>query len=73
MASVLERQANSNISSSSLSVLGEDLVFASLTFKYFKPRTAKIPLISDQSLNQLTMPILMLFGDSDQLIHASKS
>lgn len=61
------------ISSSSLSGLGEGLTFASLTFKYFKPRTAKMPLISDQSLHQLTMPILMLFGDSDQLIPARKS
>ncbi|MGN7385317.1 alpha/beta fold hydrolase [Paenibacillus sp. SAFN-117] len=62
-----------NISSSSISGLGEDLAFASLTFKYFKPRTAKMPLFSDQSLHQLTMPILMLFGDSDQLIPAGKS
>lgn len=61
------------ISSSSLSGLREGLTFASLTFKYFKPRTAKMPLFSDQSLYQLTMPILMLFGDSDQLIPASKS
>ena len=59
-----------NISSSSLS---EELKFSSLTFKYFKPRTAKMPLFSDQSLHQLTMPILMIFGDSDQLIPASKS
>lgn len=59
-----------NISSSSLT---EELTFSSLTFKYFKPRTAKMPLFSDQSLYQLTMPILMLFGDSDQLIPASKS
>lgn len=62
-----------NISSSSLSRLGEDLAFSSLTFKYFKPRTAKMPLFTDQSLCQLTMPILMLFGDSDQLIPANKS
>ncbi|RAV21201.1 hypothetical protein DQG23_11090 [Paenibacillus contaminans] len=53
--------------------MGEDLTFASLTFKYFKPRTAKMPLFSNQSLYQLTMPIYMLFGDSDQLIPASKS
>ncbi|TVX94048.1 alpha/beta fold hydrolase [Paenibacillus agilis] len=62
-----------NSSSSSLSRLGEDLAFSSLTFKYFKPRTAKMPVFSDQLLYQLTMPILMLFGDSDQLIPASKS
>ena len=62
-----------NISSSSLSGLGEDFAFSSLTFKYFKPRTAKMPLFTDQSLCKLTMPILMLFGDSDQLIPASKS
>ncbi|RED59397.1 alpha/beta fold hydrolase [Cohnella lupini] len=63
----------SKISSSSLSELGNGLTFASLTFKHFKPRTAKMPLFRDQSLGQLTMPILMLFGDSDQLIPASKS
>jgi pimeloyl-ACP methyl ester carboxylesterase len=63
----------SKISSSSLSELGEGLTFASLTFKHFKPRTAKMPLFRDQSLERLTMPILMLFGDSDQLIPASKS
>lgn len=61
-----------NLSSSS-SGLQEDLAFSSLTFKYFKPRTAKMPLFDNQSLYQLTMPILMLFGDSDQLIPASKS
>lgn len=62
-----------NISSSSLSELEEDLTITSLIFKYFKPRTEKMPLFSDQSLYKLTMPILMLFGDSDQLIPASKS
>lgn len=62
-----------NISSSSSSKLEEDLAFSSLTFKHFKPRTSKMLLFSDQSLSQLTMPILMLFGDSDHLIHASKS
>jgi len=62
-----------NTSSSPSSELGEDLRFASLIFKYFKPRTAKMPLFSNQSLRQLTMPIFMLFGDSDQLIPADKS
>lgn len=62
-----------NISSTSLSGFEEDLAFSSLTFKYFKPRTAKMPIFNDQSLNQLKMPILMLFGDSDQLIPAEKS
>ncbi|WP_430112502.1 alpha/beta fold hydrolase [Paenibacillus sp. B1-33] len=62
-----------HIFSSSLSGLEVDLTFISLIFKNFKPRTAKMPLFSNQSLSQLTMPILMLFGDSDQLIPASKS
>lgn len=61
-----------NISSSS-SELEEDFQFSSLTFKHFKPRTSKMPLFSDKSLCKLTMPILMLFGDSDQLIPANKS
>jgi pimeloyl-ACP methyl ester carboxylesterase len=62
-----------NISLSQSSGLEEDLGLASLTFKHFKPRTSKMPIFSDQSLSQLAMPILMLFGDSDQLIHADKS
>lgn len=62
-----------NISSTSSSGFEEDLAFSSLTFKYFIPRTSKMPLFSDESLNQLKMPILMLFGDSDQLIPAERS
>jgi len=50
-----------------------ELTLASETFKYFKPRTARMPIFSEQSLSKLTMPILMLFGDSDQLIPADKS
>ena len=50
-----------------------DLSLAHLTFEHFKPRTAKMPIFSEQSLSKLSMPILMLFGDSDQLIPADKS
>ncbi len=50
-----------------------NLALASLTFKHFKPRRAKLPLFSDQSLQRLTMPVLMLFGDQDQLIPAKQS
>lgn len=50
-----------------------DLSLATLTFQHFKPRTAKMPIFSEDSLSKLTMPILMFFGDSDQLIHAEKS
>lgn len=32
-----------------------------------------MPIFSDQLLSKLTMPILMLFGNSDQLIPADKS
>ncbi|SYX81662.1 alpha/beta fold hydrolase [Paenibacillus alvei] len=70
---ILKLVGAGNISSSSSSGYEVDLTFASLIFKHFKPRTAKMPLFSNQSLSQLTMPILMLFGDSDQLIPASKS
>lgn len=62
-----------DVSSSSSTKLEEDLSFAAVTFKYFKPRTAKMPIISGRLLSQLSMPILMLFGDSDQLIPAKKS
>ena len=50
-----------------------DLSLAHLTFEHFKPRTAKMPIFSEQSLSKLSMPILMLFGDSDQLIPADQS
>lgn len=62
-----------NISSSSLTELGEDFEFSSLTFKHFKPRTAKMPLFNNEALSKLSMPILMLFGNCDQLIPAGKS
>lgn len=50
-----------------------DLSLAQLTFEHFMPRTAKMPIFSEQSLSNLSMPILMLFGDSDQLIPADQS
>jgi pimeloyl-ACP methyl ester carboxylesterase len=62
-----------NVSSSCSFKLEEDLSLAAKTFKYFKPRTAKMPIFSSRLLSQLKMPILMLFGDSDQLIPAKKS
>lgn len=58
---------------SSSSGFEADLTLSAQTFKHFKPRTAKMPILSEQSLSKLTMPILMLFGDSDQLIPADKS
>ncbi len=57
----------------SSSGLEGDISLASEIFKHFKPRTARMPVFSEQSLSKLTMPILMLFGDSDQLIPADKS
>lgn len=53
--------------------LETDLTLSAQIFKHFKPRTAKMPILSEQSLSKLTMPILMFFGDSDQLIPADKS
>lgn len=50
-----------------------NLTLAAQTFKHFKPRTSRMPIFSKESLSLLTMPILMLFGDSDQLIPADKS
>lgn len=54
---------------------GESIAFAftSMTFKHFKPRTARTPLFDDSSLSRLKMPIYMLFGESDRLIPASRS
>jgi len=66
----LKLVGDSAISSSGLE---GDITLASETFKHFKPRTARMPIFSEQSLSKLTMPILMLFGDSDQLIPADKS
>lgn len=70
---ILKLVDGGNYSPSSPSSLEEDFSLATLTFEHFKPRTGKMPILSDESLSQLTMPILMLFGDSDHLILANKS
>ena len=69
----LKLVGDGNVSSSSSSKLEEEFTLAAETFKYFKPRTEKMPIFSGHLLSQLSMPILMLFGDSDQLIPAKKS
>lgn len=37
------------------------------TFGHFKPRTERLPVFSDQVLERLTMPVLVLVGDRDAM------
>ncbi|WKY47694.1 alpha/beta hydrolase [Eubacteriaceae bacterium ES3] len=47
--------------------------FIQLITKNEKPRFGKLPVFGDAELNKLTMPILVVFGDSDILLKAEKS
>ncbi|MGI1658305.1 MAG: alpha/beta fold hydrolase [Desulfitobacterium sp.] len=51
----------------------EGLAFTMLINKHFKPRTAKLPIYTDEALSKLSMPILIICGEYDQLIPAKKS
>ncbi len=49
------------------------LEFILLINKYEKPRYAVLPVFRDAELQRLTMPTLVVFGDSDMLLNAQKS
>lgn len=49
------------------------LDFILLIMKNEKPRYATLPVFSDAELSRLTMPILVVFGESDMLLNAKKS
>jgi pimeloyl-ACP methyl ester carboxylesterase len=45
----------------------------SLMGRYFKPRTAKLPLFGKEQLSRLKMPVMMLFGEKDCMFFPEKS
>lgn len=53
--------------------LEEGLAFTMLINKHFKPRTAKLPIFTDEALAKLTMPVLIICGEHDRLMPSRKS
>lgn len=49
------------------------LAYIALIGKQEKPRMAKLALFSDKELARLTMPVYVLFGDSDIVLRAEES
>lgn len=68
---ILKLVGGSNVYSSSK--MKKNIAFSLLILKYFKPQKSRMPLFSNKSLSTLTMPILMIFGNCDQLVPANKS
>ncbi|MFZ5965725.1 MAG: alpha/beta fold hydrolase [Bacillota bacterium] len=56
-----------------MDVMRKALEFILLITENEKPRYATLPVFSDAELQKLTMPILVVFGDSDILLNAEKS
>jgi pimeloyl-ACP methyl ester carboxylesterase len=55
------------------SVAGDLAEFAMLTFRHFKPRTERVPRISDDALHRLDLPILAILGQRDVMIDAEQT
>lgn len=51
----------------------ETLAYSCLIAKEFKPRMEVIPLYTDEELKHLTMPVLLIAGDQDMMIHSRQS
>jgi pimeloyl-ACP methyl ester carboxylesterase len=47
--------------------------FGLLIGKYFQPRFDPIPIFSDEELQRLTMPVLLLAGERDALLPSAKT
>lgn len=47
--------------------------FVSLIFKHFRPRRARVPVFSDDALNGLTMPVMLIVGGRDALLDSHDS
>jgi pimeloyl-ACP methyl ester carboxylesterase len=45
--------------------------FVEVIFKHFRPRMAKLPALSDEALNQLTMPVMAIVGAKDVLLDSA--
>ncbi|NCB06095.1 MAG: alpha/beta hydrolase, partial [Clostridia bacterium] len=49
------------------------LAYVALIGRQEKPRMAKLALFTDKELSRLTMPVYVLFGDSDIILRAQES
>ena len=49
------------------------MAYTALITKHFNPRMAALPIFGDEALSRLTMPVLLLFGEFDNLLQADKS
>lgn len=48
-------------------------MFGRLIMKHFKPRYDAIPIFSDEELQRLTMPVMLIAGKQDALLHSEKT
>lgn len=53
--------------------LKEALDFTTLISKNFNPRMDKLPIYTGEDLERLTMPTLVLYGDTDHMLNSRKS
>jgi len=53
--------------------INKGLMFTLLIGQNFNPRMEKLPVFSGEALSQLTMPILLVFGENDFLLDAQVS
>ena len=47
--------------------------FVSLIFAHFRPRMGKVPIVSDEALKRLTMPVMLIVGGRDALLDSDES
>jgi pimeloyl-ACP methyl ester carboxylesterase len=47
--------------------------FVLLVFKHFRPRSARVPILGDDALRRLTMPLLLIAGGRDALLDSADS
>ena len=47
--------------------------FGTLIMKHFKPRYDALPIFGDEDLQRLTMPVLLIAGEKDALLHSEKT
>lgn len=47
--------------------------FVSLIFRNFRPRRERVPLLSDEALKRLTIPVMLIVGGRDVLLDSEGS
>lgn len=47
--------------------------FAALIFKHFRPNTRPVTLFDDAALRRLTMPVLLIVGDRDNMVDSGET